>query len=202
MRGTAFRVSSGLLLACTVAGIAIPAALIGHPQRFAVAVTAQAPPGVAAMARADAKAAGLQLTLDAVPDRAAAVRLVEQGKATAAVTAGGETIWKARPSSALQPVLNTAIQQAIITQRAAGLGLSPSGATQLLAPVPVTTTQLHADTRRAGRIIVGEVGMILLYVAITITSRPARETVAVRSVPHASQAARHGSLDGVRSAPR
>ena len=168
MRGTAFRVSTLLLLACTVAGIAIPAALIGHPQRFTVAVTAQAPPDVAAMARADAKAAGLQLTVQPAAGRAAAARLVEQGKATAAVAADGETIWKARPSSALQPVLNAAIQQAIITQRAAGLGLSPSAAARLLAPVRITATQLHADTQRAGRIIVGEVGMILLYMAITI----------------------------------
>lgn len=167
MRGTAFRLSTALLLACTVAGIAIPAALIGHPQRFTVAVAPQAPPGVAAMVRADAKAAGFQLTVQPAADRAAAVRLVEQGKAAAAVAAGGETIWKTRPSSALQPVVNAAIQQAIITQRAASLGLSPGAAARLLAPVRITATQLHADTQRTGRIIVGEVGMILLYMAIT-----------------------------------
>ena len=167
MRGTAFRVSTVLLLACTVAGIAVPAALIGHPQRFTVTVTAQAPPGVTAMARADARAAGLQLTVQPAADRAAAVRLVEQGKVTAAVAADGETIWKARPSSALQPVLNAAIQQAVVTQRAASLGLSPGAAARLLAPMRITATQLHADTQRAGRIVVGEVGMILLYVAIT-----------------------------------
>ena len=83
MRGTAFRLSTVVLLACTVAGIAIPAALIGHPHRFTVAVTAQAPPGVAAMAGAGAKAAGLQLTVRPVASRAAAVRLVEKGKAAA-----------------------------------------------------------------------------------------------------------------------
>ena len=168
MRGTAFRLSTVVLVACTVAGIAIPAALLGHPQRFTVAVTAQAPAGVAAMAGAGAKAAGLQLTVRPVASRAAAVRLVEQGKAAAAVAAGGETIWKTHPSSALQPTLNAAIQQAAITQRAASLGLSPGDAARLLSPVRITVTQLHADTQRAGRIIVGEVGMILLYMAITI----------------------------------
>jgi len=65
MRGTAFRVSTIVLLAATVAGIAIAAALTGHPQRFTVAVTAQAPPAVAAMVRADGQAAGLRIT--AVP---------------------------------------------------------------------------------------------------------------------------------------
>lgn len=167
MRGTAFRVSTALLLACTVAGIAIPAALIGHPQRFTVAVTAQAPPGAADMIRADATAARLQLTVQPAADRAAAVRLIEQGKVAAAVAAGGETIWKTRPSSELQPVLNTALQQAIVTGRAASLGLSSGETARLLAPVRITATQLHADTQRTGRIIVGEVAMILLYVAIT-----------------------------------
>jgi ABC-2 type transport system permease protein len=160
--------STVVLVACAVAGIAIPAALLGHPQRFTIAVTEQAPPGLAAMARADAKAAGLQLTVRPVASRAAAVRLVEQGQAAAAVAAGGETIWKTHASSGLQPALNAVIQQATITQRAASLGLSPGDAARLLSPVRITVTQLHADTQRTGRIIVGEVGMILLYMAITI----------------------------------
>jgi Carbon-nitrogen hydrolase len=148
MRGTAFRVSTIVLLAAMVAGIAIAAALTGHPQRFTVAVTAQAPPAVAAMVRADGQAAGLRITAVAAADRGAAVRLVEQGKAAAAVAAGGETIWKARPDSALQPVLSAAVQQAIITQRAASLGLSPGAIARLLAPARITSTQLHADSQR------------------------------------------------------
>ena len=168
MRGTAFRVSTIVLLAATVAGIAIAAALTGHPQRFTVAVTAQAPPTAAAMVRADGQAAGLQVTAVTAADRAAAVRLVEQGKAAAAVAAGGETIWKARPDSTLQPVLNAAVQQAIITERAAGLGLSPAATARLLAPVRVPSTQLHRDGQRTGRMIIAEVGVVLLYLAITV----------------------------------
>lgn len=167
MRGTAFRLSTIVLLACTVAGIAIPAALIGHPHSFTVAVTAQAPSGVAAMAGAGAMAAGIRLEARPAAGRAAAVRLVEQGEVAAAVAAGGETIWKARPDSALQPVLSAAIQEAVVTQRAASLGLPPGTAARLLAPVRIPVTQLHASTQRTGRVIVGEVGMILLYLAIT-----------------------------------
>ena len=168
MRGTAFRVSTIVLLAATVAGIAIVAALTGHPQRFTVAVTAQAPPTAAAMVRADGQAAGLQVTAVTAADRAAAVRLVEQGKAAAAVAAGGETIWKTGPDSTLQPVLNAAVQQAIITERAAGLGLSPAATARLLAPVRVPSTQLHRDGQRTGRMIIAEVGVVLLYLAITV----------------------------------
>ena len=146
-RSMAFRVSTLILLVAAVAGIAIPAALIGHPQHFTVAVTAQAPPAVAAAVRADSNAAGLQVTVVTAAGRAAAVRSVEQGRVTAAVAAGGEIIWKAQPNSALHPVLNAAVQQAIITQRAASLGLSAEATARLLAPVRLTVTQLHPQSR-------------------------------------------------------
>ena len=80
VRGMAFRVSTIILLVVAVAGIAIPAALIGRPQHFTVAVTAQAPPAVAAAVRADGNAAGLQVTVVTAAGRAAAVRSVEQGQ--------------------------------------------------------------------------------------------------------------------------
>ena len=123
-RSTAFRVSTIILVVAAVAGITIGAALAGGPQRFTVAVTKQAPPGAAALVRADSGAAGLQVTAVPAGGRAAAVHLVEQGNAAVAVAGGGEIIWKAAPSSALQPVLAAAVQRAIITQRAASLGLS------------------------------------------------------------------------------
>ena len=168
MRGTAFRLSTILLLAVTVAGIAVAAALTGHPQRFTVAVTPQAPPAVTALVRADGEAAGLQVTTVTAADRATAVRLVEQGTATAALAGGAEIIWKGDPSSALQPLLTAAVQQAVVTQRAASLGLSSSTAARLLAPVQVSNTQLHSTSQRTARTIIAEIGIILLYMAITL----------------------------------
>ena len=168
IRGTAFRVSTLILLAVTVAGIAIAAALAGHLQRFTVAVAAQSPPAVTAMVHADGQAARLQVTTVTATDRADAVRLVEQGEATAAVAAGPEIIWKTQPDSTLQPVLATAVQQAVVTQRAASLGLSSSAAARLLAPVHVTSTDLHAASQRTARTIIAEVGIVLLYMAITL----------------------------------
>ena len=101
-------------------------------------------------------------------DRAAAARLVEQDSASAAVAAGGEIIWKAGPNSTLSPVLNAAVQQAVITQRAASLGLSAGAIARLLAPVRVPVTQLHRQSQRTARTIIAEVGMILLYMAIAV----------------------------------
>ena len=168
VRGTAFRVSTILLLAAAVAGIAIPAALIGGPQRFTVAVTAQAPPAVTAAVRADATEAGLKVTVVTVPGRAAAVRPVEQGSVTAAVAAGGEIIWQERPNSALSPVLDAAVQQAVIIQRAASLGLSAGVTARLLAPVRVTVTQLHSQSQQTARMITAYAGLILMFMAITV----------------------------------
>jgi ABC-2 type transport system permease protein len=167
-RSMAFRVSTLILLVAAVAGIAIPAALIGHPRHFTVAVAAQAPPGVAAAVRADSHAAGLQVHVVMAAGRAAAVRSVQQGRVTVAVAAGGEIIWKAQPNSALHPVLHAAVQQAIITQRAASLGLSAEATARLLAPVQLTVTQLHPQSQRTARMIIAEVGVILLYMAIVV----------------------------------
>ena len=167
-RSMAFRMSTLILLVAAVAGIAVPAALIGHPQHFTVAVTAQAPPAVAAAVRADSNAAGLQVNVVTAGGRAAAVQSVEQGRVTAAVAARGEIIWKAQPNSALHPVLNAAVQQAIITQRAASLGLSAEATARLLAPVRLTVTQLHPQSQRTARMIIAEIGVILLYMAIVV----------------------------------
>jgi ABC-2 type transport system permease protein len=167
-RSTTFRVSTIILVVAAVAGIATAAALAGGPQRFTVAVTKQAPPGVAALVRADGGAAGLQVTAVSAVGRGAAVHLVEQGRATVAVAAGGEIIWKAGPSSALQPVLAAAVQRAIITQRAAGLGV-PAGATaRLLAPVRVMVTQLHPQSQRTPRMLVAYISVLLLFMAIAV----------------------------------
>jgi ABC-2 type transport system permease protein len=165
---TAFRVSTVILLAAAVAAIAIASALAGGTQRFTVAVTSQAPAGMAPLVRADGLAAGLQVTAVPASDRAAAVRLVEQGKANVAVAAGGELIWKSAPSSALQPVLAAAAQRAIITQRAASLGLTASAAERLLAPVRLTVTQLQPLSQRTPRMVVAYVSVLLLYMAIAV----------------------------------
>jgi hypothetical protein len=145
-----------------VAGIAISSALLGGPQRFTVAVTRQAPTGVAALVRADSGTAGLQVTAVPAIDRAAAVALVDQGKASVAVASGGEIIWKTAPSSALQPVLAAAVQRAIITQRAASLGLSASATARLLAPVRPAVTQLHPQNQRTPRMLVAYISVLLL----------------------------------------
>jgi ABC-2 type transport system permease protein len=171
VRSKAFRVSTILLLAGTVASIAIAAALMGRTQRVTVAVAAQAPPTVANAIRAEGRAASLSITTVTVADRATAIRSVQQGRSVAAVAARGEIIWKGRPQPSLQPVLTGAVQAAIITQRAVSLGLSPGAVARLLAPVHVTTTHLQAGGNQSqwtARSVIAYVGVILLYMAIAV----------------------------------
>ncbi|HEX9034047.1 MAG TPA: ABC transporter permease [Streptosporangiaceae bacterium] len=171
VRSKAFRISTILLLAVTVASIAIAAALMGRTQHVTVAVTAQAPPAVASTMRAQGSAAGLSITTVTVADRAAAIRSVEHGRSAAAVAARGEIIWKSRPRASLQQVLTAAVQGAIINQRAASLGLPNGAVARLLAPIRVTVTQLHAGGNQAqwtARSVVAYAGVLLLYIAIAV----------------------------------
>ena len=161
----AFRVSTLILLAVTVAGIAVSAALLGHPQRFTVAVTAQAPPAVAVAVRADGKATGLQVKVVTTADRAAAVRSIEQGSVTAAVAAGGRIIWKAQP--------NTSAERGGPAGHHHPAHGKPGPARRrhrrLLAPVRVPVTQLHSQSQRTARTIIGYISALLLYMAIAVT---------------------------------
>ena len=167
-RSKAFRISTAVLLLATVAGIALPTILTRGPQRFTVAVTAQAPTAAAQAIRAGAGASGLSVTVVTVASRAAAVGDVEHGQAAAAVAAGGEVIWKGRADANLNPLLSGAVQQAVVADRAARLGLSAAATARLLAPVTVVTTQLHPDNGRAARTVVAYVGLILLFLAISV----------------------------------
>lgn len=167
-RSTAYRLTTVILLIATVAGIAVTAELTGRPQRFTVAVATQGPPGTVVAVRAGAKAAGLAVTVVPFGGRAAALRKIEQGKVNAAVTAAGEIVWKSSPDSALNPVLNAAVRQALLTERAASLGLSARAIAALLAPVRVRVTQLHSQSQRTAKTIVAYAGMILLFMAISV----------------------------------
>ena len=65
-------------------------------------------------------------------------------------------------------MLNAAVQQAIITQRAASLGLSADVTARLLAPVRVPLTQLHSQSQRTARMIIADVGIVLMFMAISV----------------------------------
>lgn len=164
-RSKAFRISSLILLFSLVAGIVVPAVFLRATTAYTVAV-AGAPGGALAPAvTAAAGTAGITVTVREVPDRAAAVALVQAGTAAAAL-APGEVIWKDTENAKLAPVLEAALARVAVVQRAQALGLDQSQLGQLLAPARPTVTRLHPQPDRGPQILVAMAGMILLFVAL------------------------------------
>jgi ABC-2 type transport system permease protein len=164
-RSKAFRISSAFLLLGLVAGIVIPAVVFGRSTSYAVAiVTAPGAPSPTAVLT-QAAASNITVTVREVADRSAAVDLVEAGTAVAAVSPG-EVIWKTTVDTRLAPVLDAALAQAAVAQRAQALGLSPEQLQSLFAAATPTHTTLHPSTDRTPRTVIALIGMILLFVAL------------------------------------
>ena len=164
-RSKAFRVSSAVLLLGLVLGIVIPAFAMRNASHYTVAVVAQ-PDGLTQVITAQGAAAGLTVSTAAAADRAAAAALVEAGKADVAVVGGQEVIWKNSENARLATVLDTALAQVAIGQRAQALGLTPGQLRDLLASPRPTVTRLHAKPDRTPQMIIALIGMVLLFVAL------------------------------------
>lgn len=164
-RSKAFRISSALLLLGMVLGIAIPAFAMRNANRYAVVVVAQ-PAGLTQAITAGSAAAGLTVHTWAAPSRATAAALVEAGKAAAAVIGDREVIWKNAENVRLSPVLDAALAQVAIAERARALKLTPGQLRGLLEPPKPAVTRLHAQPDRTPQTIIALIGMVLLFVAL------------------------------------
>jgi ABC-2 type transport system permease protein len=163
-RSKAFRISSLVLLLSLILGIVVPTVFLGRDTpTYTVAVTDSS--GLPAAVQAQAAAAGLTVSARTVPNRAAGVALVANGEADAALMPG-EVVWKGNVNPPLASVLNTALTQVAIADRAKALGLSPADLSGLFAPVTPTITQLQPEPDRGPRTVIALVGMILLFVAL------------------------------------
>jgi ABC-2 type transport system permease protein len=164
-RSKAFRISSAVLLLGMVLGIALPAFAMRNASRYAVVVVAQ-PAGLAQVITARSAAAGLTVTVWAAPTRAMAASLVDTGQAAAAVIGHQEVIWKNAENVRLSPVIDTALAQVAISERARALGLTPGQLRGLLEPPKPVVTRLHAQPDRTPQTIIALIGMVLLFIAL------------------------------------
>jgi ABC-2 type transport system permease protein len=164
-RSKAFRISSLILLVSLVLGIVIPAVFLRGTTSYTVAVIGPAGGPVPAAIATRATAAGITVTTVPATDRAAGVALVDAQKADAAV-APGEVIWKNAANTRLAPVLDAALAQVAIADRATALGLTPAQLGTLFAPAAPTVTRLQPAPDRGPRTLVAMVGMILLFLAL------------------------------------
>ena len=163
-RSKAYRISTAIMLLALVLGIVLPQVFLRGASSYTVAAV-DTGSGLPAAVAVQAKAAGVTVTVRQVGDRAAAVALVDDGTATAAL-APGEVVWKDAPNTRLAPVLDAALAQVAIAQRAQVLGLSPAQLGTLFAPTAPTVTRLHPTPDRGPRTLVAMAGMILLFVAL------------------------------------
>jgi ABC-2 type transport system permease protein len=164
-RSKAFRISSAVMLASVILGIVIPTVVLRGTTTYTVAVVGAADEPLPPLVAAQAKAAGVMVTVREVSDRAAGVALVDAGTAIAAV-APGEVIWKNAPNTRLAPVLDAALARVAIGQRAQTLGLTPAQLGSLVAPAAPTVTRLHPAPDKGPQTVIALVGMILLFVAL------------------------------------
>ena len=164
-RSKAFRISSALLLLGLIVGIVLPSSLTRSGNHFTVALV----PASAGLPRAiSAQAEQARITVTTLPaaSRAAAVRRVEAGTATAAMVGTKEVIWKGTQNSRLAQVLAAALTQIDIGRRARDLGLSPAELTGLFAPSSPTVTVIHREPDRGPQTVITLIGIILLFIAL------------------------------------
>jgi ABC-2 type transport system permease protein len=164
-RSKAFRISSALLLLALVLGIVVPAYFLHTSNRYTVAVVAPGGGPLTAAMATQAAAAKITVTTREVADRAAGVALVQAGTVQAAVSPG-EIVWRNAPDGRLAPVLNAALAQVAITDRARQLGLTPSQVAGLFAPAQPTVTRLDPKPDRGPQTLIALLGMVLLFVAL------------------------------------
>jgi ABC-2 type transport system permease protein len=164
-RSKAFRISSAILLVSVVLGIVVPAMVLDDSPTYTVAVV-EAPGGLLPSAVATrAEAAGVDVTVREVTDRAAGIALVDAGTVVAAVVPG-EIVWRSAEDVRLAAVLEGAVAQAAVTESAHTLGLTPTQLAELFAPAAPTVTLLRPEPDRGPQTVVAMIGMILLFVAL------------------------------------
>jgi ABC-2 type transport system permease protein len=164
-RSKAFRIATALMLFSLVAGIVVPAVVMRGPDHYTVAVVANTADVSAAITN-QAAAAGLTVGIRPAADRAAAIALVENGAADAAMVDIDEIVWKNAENQRIAPILRAAVSQVAITRRAAAAGLDPAALASLLAPAAATVTQLHQRPSDTSQTVIALIGMILLFVAL------------------------------------
>ena len=172
-RSRAFRISTAILLLATIAAVVLPSVFDDDgTSEYDVAVVGSVPAGLE-----DAIAASspddLVVRLDPYDDRAAATdALVADDSELDVVLTDGELVWAQDEDTQLASVLDGAMTQLAVLDRAEELGVDPSQVGALLAPVELDSSSLDPgagddEASRGPQALIATVGMIGLFVSIT-----------------------------------
>jgi ABC-2 type transport system permease protein len=134
-----------------------------------IGLTGPTAPALAATIQAQAQAAGVTVRVHPYASLAAGEQAVRQDRLNVLVAGAQRLEWQGRADPQLKAVLAGAIQLVTVRERAAAAGIRPEAAAALLAPVPVTSTELgHVAGRGPADelAVIVMTGVLLLCISI------------------------------------
>ena len=141
-RSPAFLASVVLMIVAVAAMLILPAVLEPGAGVKDVGLTGPAPTALAATIQQQARASGTTVRIHRYASLAAGERAARQGHLGVLVASGRRLEWKGQADQQLKAAVTTAIQLVTVRERATAAGISPGALASLLAPVPVTSTEL------------------------------------------------------------
>lgn len=144
IRTPAFLIATSLIVllaaAAVVAAEVLPRLIDDDPARLGV--TAGASPEFIDALRESGDLLGVELDIEAVPDRAGGERALRAGELDALLLGRDELVFKSEERASLLAVVNRAVQAISLPQRLNELGLTFEQARPLIAPDPLAVTLL------------------------------------------------------------
>src|SRR5215469_15634474 len=170
-RSRAFRVSVVLMIVAVAATLTLPALLTPGGGAKNVGLTGPAPPALAATIGQQAHAAGTAARTHHYASLTAGERAVRQGRVDVLVVGAQRLEWKGRADQQLAAAVTMAIQLVTVQQRAAAADIRPGAVAALLAPVPITHTELGPV---AGRSPADETAVVVMTGVLLFFGRDER----------------------------
>jgi ABC-2 type transport system permease protein len=168
-RSRAFLVSLVLMAVIVAAMLILPAVLSSGGGTRNVGLAGSAPAALSATIAEQAHAVGITARVHQYASLAAGEQAVRQGRADVLVAGAQRLEWPGRADQQLKAVVTGAIQLVTVRERAAAAGIGPAAAASLLAPVPVTSTELgHVAGRSPSDEAAVTVMTLVLFFCISI----------------------------------
>ncbi len=168
LRDRAFLVSTGLVVLFILALMVLPRLFgVGEPPAYTVALAGQEAAALAEPLAADARAAGLDVTVRQLPDRSAAEAAVRAEEVDLAVVDGDVAFTAGEPSAELAGLVQGAVRETRIQAFLDERGIPAEQAGAVLAPAPLDVRVLDpAQAVDPARVAVAQVGALVLYLQL------------------------------------
>jgi ABC-2 type transport system permease protein len=167
LRSRAFRIGTALQVAAVVVLLIVASVSSGGDDTKHVVLAGDASQQYAQPLRAIGPALDATVETTAVGDRAAAVSLVRDGDADAAVVDGREVVVDDDPEDTLAAAIQSVRRELALRDALDGAGVPPAALRSALDPAPLTVAVLDpGDDDLGARQGVAFIAILLLYIAI------------------------------------